>query len=281
MAPAAATTPASARQIAGGGGDPDVWQRLLTPPPARKVEISALYDDVRHCHFGSAHATARRKMDPDIFARLITPPPPSPLKKEFSAIYDECRNCTFQPTISANARAIVKPPFMKRVPAYIERFHELHNKEHKLEPKMFPFKPQINHSHTAAVGGSAAAASSAAAAGSPPHSARPASASASGSRASFLARVAEDQRLRSLRAAELVRDATPPFKPEISSGSLRRLERARNRKGIPHSFLERLEDDLERREELERAQIRQRNSVPFSFTPDRSLTAGGTGDRGE
>jgi len=175
---------------------------------------------------------------------------------------------------------------MKRVPDYIQRFQEKLNQQPKLEPKLFTFQPQINQppSTPQTARGSAAGASAAAVAGASPVAAASASAdaplsarrpaSARPSSASFLSRVKEDQNLRAARATELARLSAPPFKPTISEGSLRRLERARATKGIPHSFLERLDDDLERREEHERAQQRMRNTVPFTFTPDLSATAG-------
>ena len=251
--------------------DPEVWERLIKPVvPPTKVEISSIYDDCRvtpkRARGNAVRALARRESTRAQYQCLNS------LACACSCAPVRTQNCTFAPVISESARQLQSEGFLKRLPASVERFRELHNAVPAFakNDRTFTFHPSINSANG-------------------PVTARLAN------RGSFLARVQEDLRLRQERADALARASAFSFHPQLSfpsssssggggdgsdpSSSSRPASPARIRPSTSSgsgsrrgSFLERLTKDLESREELAREQQRLRDNLPFKFQPDITQT---------
>jgi hypothetical protein len=181
--------------------------------------------------------------DADIWNRLTKTPSRPTQSRDISSVYDDVRNCTFKPVVSVAAQSLHQPPFMQRVPKYIQRFVELHNAAPAFSgdsAKTFTFRPHINH--TAKLE------------------------QAVTQRGSFLNRLKSDLKSRAERKEQLQQMTLCTFQPSLNDTTKRKTAR------IHTPFLQRLSDDLDRREEHVRAQKRQCESVPFTFTPNISAT---------
>lgn len=89
-------------------------------------------------------------------------------------------------------------------------------------------------------------------------------------RGSFLTRLQSDLDTRAQRKHQLVQQARPSFAPALSLGTQRKMARRQT------TFLDRLDDDLKRRDEHARTYRKQAHSVPahVTFVPNLSAISG-------
>lgn len=193
--------------------------------------------------FSSPPSSSSSSTDP--WSRLSSTPCRS-VSREISSLYSDVRNCTFQPIISPLGHQLQRPSFKVRTEESVKRFHQQINAKPTFTgdhaQTTFTFQPNL---HTRTTGKKDA----------------PTPTSARGSIANFLSRVDSASASRSARRAALLRAAEPTFTPVLSPGTCKRATK------MKADFLERLEEDIEKREANERRQRRIAQTIPYTFIP--------------